>query len=125
MSMKIPKDLLSYVDTVETKHSISKEIIIDILENLPKIDADEYEPAFVVEKKLGLSSRFFSRAYRNQTEIKAHFTKHYEHIYVNLDADIKSLLKDGYICMKITPGVAREYDKAIYLTKNTLLGFYK
>jgi len=125
MSMKIPQNLLSYIDTVETKHSISKEIIMDILENLPKINVDEYEPAFVVEKKLGLKSKYFATALRQDTEIKAQLTIYYDHVYVKLDDEIKSLLKDGYICMKITPGVASEYDKTIYLTKNTLLGFYK
>jgi len=120
-------NLSEYADTISAKYpNVSKKIVLDILNNIPsKIDSKEYELAFMVEQKLGLSSKYFSNAYRNKIDIKAKILKQQNFIYVKLDYEIIKLLSDEYICCKITPEESDSYDKTISLTKNTLLGFYK
>lgn len=120
----IPKSLLDYAHEVEKKHNINSDVVKDILSNLPFIKIG-YELAFIVEKKLGLSPRYFSVAYSKGYSIKADMFKEHEHLYVKLDDDIKKLLEQNYICCKITKEESDEYDYVISLTKNTLLGFYK
>ena len=124
MSKIIPKDLLDYAIEIEKKHSIDASIVRDILSNLPHNKAG-YELAFIVEKKLGLSSRYFSVAYSKDYSIKAHIIKDNDHLYIKLDDDIKKLLEQNYICCKINKEESNDYDVVIALTKNTLLGFYK
>ena len=120
----IPKSLLDYAAEVKKKHNIKSEVIKDILSNLPYIKVG-YELAFIVEKKLGLRSRYFSEAYSKGYSIKADMFKEHEHLYVKLDDDIKKLLEQNYICCKISKDEVDEFEVVIALTKNTLLGFYK
>lgn len=122
-----PKDLLEYANVVSAKYpEVSKKMALDILNNIPsKIDTKEYELAFMVEQKLGLSSGYFSKAYRRKIDIKAEIVKQQNFIYVKLDCELKQLLAEGYICCKIYAGERDNFDKSILFTKNTLLGFYK
>lgn len=120
----IPNSLLDYANLIEKKHKIKPEVIRDILSNLPSLKIG-YELAFIVEKKLGLKSKYFSNAYNKGYEIKADMFKENEHIFVKLDDDIKKLLDENYICCKIDKDESSEFDFVISLTKNTLLGFYK
>lgn len=120
----IPKSLLDYAAEIEKKHNINSDVVKDILSNLPYIKSG-YELAFIVEKKLGLSPRYFSVAYSKAYSIKADMFKEHDHLYVKLDDDIKKLLEQNYICCKINKDEVSEYDYVISLTKNTLLGFYK
>lgn len=120
----IPKSLLPYASGIEKKYNIDTGIVKDILSNLPSLKVD-YELAFIVEKKLGLRPKYFSNAYSRGYWIKADMFKEHEHLYVKLDDEIKKLLDNNYICCKITKEEINEFDYAIQLTKNTLLGFYK
>ena len=123
----LPKDLLEYAGEVTAKYpEVSKKIILEILENAPqKIDKKEYELAFVVQQKLGLSSGYFSKACTRKIDIKADIVKEGTFLFVKLDYEIKRLLDDGFICCKITQDEADSFLHTIWLTKNTLLGFYK
>lgn len=120
----VPKSLLDYANEIEKKYKIDGEIVKEILSNLPSLK-DGYELAFIVEKKLGLNSGYFNVAYRKGYEIKADMFKEHEHLYVKLNDQIKKLLEQNYICCKISKDEIKEFDFAISLTKNTLLGFYK
>ena len=121
------KELEKYIEEVGVKYpELSKSIVLDILNNIPnKINMDDYKSAFLIEKQLGLSSSYFSMAYRRDTDIKAHIVKQNNFIYVRLDTEIKKLLEDKYICCKITREESDSFEHTISLTKNTLLGFYK
>ena len=123
----LPKDLLDYAGEITAKYpEVSKKIVLEILENAPqKIDKKAYELAFVVQQKLGLSCKYFSNAYRNKTDIKADIIKEGTFLFVKLDCDIKKLLDENYICCKITQEESDSFIHTIWLTKNTLLGFYK
>lgn len=121
---KIPKSLFDYAVDSSKKHNIDVDVIKDILSNLPNIKLG-YELAFIVEKKLGLNSKYFSVAYSKGYSIKADMFKEHDHLYVKLDDDIKKLLEQNYICCKITKEEVNEFEIVIPLTKNTLLGFYK
>lgn len=124
MSAKISPEIKNYITAATKKHDVSEEIVLDILSNYPKINHKDYEPAFVVEKKLGLKRSFFSSAYTKQTSIKAQLDKYYNHIYVKLDDDIKQLLDQGHVCQVIKQCDIKLYKTTIRFTKNTLLGFY-
>lgn len=120
----IPKSLFDYAKESSKKHNIDVDVVKDILSNLPNIKLG-YELAFIVEKKLGLRSRYFSEAYSKGYSIKADMFKEHDHLYIKLDDDIKKLLEQNYICCKITKEEANEFEVVVSLTKNTLLGFYK
>ena len=120
----IPKSLFDYAIDSSKKHNIDVDVMKDILSNLPNIKLG-YELAFIVEKKLGLRSRYFSEAFSKGYSIKADMFKKHDHLYVKLDDDIKRLLEQNYICCKITKEEANEFEIVVSLTKNTLLGFYK
>ena len=120
----IPKSLFDYAIDSSKKHNIDVDVVKDILSNLPNIKLG-YELAFIVEKKLGLRSRYFSEAYSKGYSIKADMFKEHDHLYIKLDDDIKRLLEQNYICCKITKEEANEFEIVVSLTKNTLLGFYK
>ena len=123
---KVPDKLLDYMQQVEKKHKISKEVLNDIFTNFPiPKNWDDYQLAFYVEKKLELNKGYFSIALRKGYEIKASIQNMHGHIYVKLDDEIIKLLKDGFVGAKIKPGEVDEYDHVIKLTKNTILGFYK
>lgn len=121
---KIPKSLFDYAHKTSKKHNIDVDVVKDILSNLPNIKLG-YELAFIVEKKLGLNSKYFSVAYSKGYSIKADMLKEHEHLYVKLNDDIKKLLEQNYICCKITKEESNEFEIVVSLTKNTLLGFYK
>lgn len=120
----IPNSLLDYANQIEKKYNIDSSVVKEILSNLPSLKIG-YELAFIVEKKLGLNSGYFNVAYRKGYEIKADMFKEHEHLYVKLNDQIKKLLEQNYICCKISKDEIDEFDFAISLTKNTLLGFYK
>lgn len=124
---RLPKDLLEYADSITAKYpEVSKNIILDILNNAPnKVDKKEYELAFVVQQRLGLSASYFSQAYKRKVDIKATIVKEGTYLFVKLDCDIKKLLDDNYICCKITQEESDCFEHTVALTKNTLLGFYK
>lgn len=121
---KIPKSLFDYAIDSSKKYNIDVDVVKDILSNLPNIKLG-YELAFIVEKKLGLRSRYFSEAFSKGYSIKADMFKEHDHLYVKLDDDIKRLLEQNYICCKITKEESNEFEIVVSLTKNTLLGFYK
>lgn len=121
---KIPKSLFDYAVDSSKKYNIDVDVVKDILSNLPNIKLG-YELAFIVEKKLGLRSRYFSEAFSKGYSIKADMFKEHDHLYVKLDDDIKRLLEQNYICCKITKEESNEFEIVVSLTKNTLLGFYK
>lgn len=91
------------------------------------INLDGYKMAGVVETQLGLGKGYFSKALSKGTEIKADLKKcdNGRYIFVKLHYCIQSLIDDGYICSKINPNEADDYDCTIRLARNTLLGFYK
>ncbi len=120
----IPNSLLDYANQIEKKYNIDSSVVKEILSNLPSLKIG-YELAFIVEKKLGLRSKYFSDAYSKGYSIKADMFKEHEHLYVKLDDQIKKLLENNYICCKISKDEISEFDFVISLTKNTLLGFYK
>lgn len=124
---KTPKDLLDYADIISAKYpTVSKDIVLEIINNIPpKINTKEYETAYTVQQRLGLSSGYFSDALRKAVEIKADIVKQGSFLYVKLDCEIKRLLDEEYICCKISKEESDSFDYAIALTKNTLLGFYK
>lgn len=120
----IPNSLLDYANQIEKKYNIDSGVVKEILSNLPSLKIG-YELAFIVEKKLGLRSKYFSDAYSKGYSIKADMFKEHDHLYVKLDDQIKKLLENNYICCKISKDEISEFDFVISLTKNTLLGFYK
>ena len=119
---KFEKDLISKFPQIES------DVVEYIISNLPTLATskkDDYELAFLVSKKLGLSRTYFSDALRKSVTLnKADVLKIDGHIYVKLDKEIVSLLED-HICMKISRDDIEDFDKHIFLTKNTILGFYK
>ena len=123
--MKIEKDLTTYADIVTAKYpELCKELVLEILTNAPARNT-EYELAYLVQKQLGLSDSYFSKAYTRNIDIKAHIIKDGSFLFVKLDKEIKDLLSAGYICCKIFDKHDKNYDYTIQFTKNIVLGFYK
>lgn len=84
-----------------------------------------YIVSSILEKILGLNRGFFSNCYSKKYDIKAVMIKEDSFLFVKLNDEIVNLLNDGYISCKISKSEIDNFDYTIYLTKNTLLGFYK
>ena len=127
LSIKINNKIIEEYINTNYKNN-EEQLITDLLtfiKNKQQSKKDDYELAFLVSKKLGLSRTYFSDALRKSVSLnKADVLKIDGHIYVKLDKEIVSLLED-HICMKISRDDIEDFDKHIFLTKNTILGFYK